>query len=380
MSKRKSESGSGLFSVEVDRGALVRAVMAVKGIAPARGLPITSHLLLRAGEGGLEVQATDLSVYAQFRIPAEVHTPGAITLDAQRLLGFVRELPAGSVKIEGLENAHARISAGRSVAKLSGLPSSDWPQFIDEEPLVTLALPGAALGEMIDRVIFSTAIDEIRPTLSGVLWETDDTRLSLVGTDGHRLAVYRADTPATAQRAIVPRDGMRLLRRMLDDEDIGISFGRSLVTFRADAWSLSARLIDGEFPTYSAVIPQSSTVTVEVDRSEIAAAVRRVSVVTSDRAKGIALTVGEWGITLSASSADYGEASERVECDAPAGAEHGTVAFNAAYLLQALESLEGCDRVRLALGGDAAPALMTVAQGPQKTMDGWMHVLMPMRL
>lgn len=373
--KKPADESAGLMAT-CKRSDLLRAVATLRQIPGAKSYPITANLLIHSSGGGLAVEATNMDVFGLVGIPGTVETEGAVTVDAKRLGEFVKELPDGDVSIVSHENSFVEVRSGRSRAKLAGMPAADFPVSLAHDgDECRCTIDGDSLGDMIDRAIFAVATDDTRPAIGGVLLEMRKSSLGIAGTDGHRLSHEVVDVECTADRdAIVPASALRIMRRALSAEAVLVSVSGSIVWFSCGDWMIGARLVDGQYPDYSQVVPKASQTVIDVSRDDLLACVRRVSVVTSERARGILFRVAGASVELLAKSADYGEATESVACAVVSGAE-AEAGFNARYVLEALDSVPGATTVRLGIGSDHSPAVISVPE-----VDGWQHVLMPMRL
>lgn len=377
VAKKKAEVTESRLDVACKRTDLVRAVATLRQISGARTYPITSHLLLRSSDGGLTVEASNLEIFGTVSIFGQVGVEGGVTVDAKRLGEFVRELPDDSVHIVGQPNDSVEIRSGRSRAKLTGMSAGDFPVSLPPDGSeCRCTLDGDSLGDMIDRTIFAAATDDVRPMLAGVLLEMHRDRLGMAATDGHRLSHEEAWVECSAERkAVVPATALRVVRRALGSENVTVAVSGSVVWFSCADWMIGSRLIEGDYPDYAQVIPKDGDATVvEVARDELLSCVRRVSVVASDRSRGMRFRVADGAVELEAQSADYGEATEYVACEVVSGSQ-AEAGFNAAYLAQALEAVAGAERVRIRLGSDQSPAVISVPD-----LDGWLHVVMPMRI
>jgi DNA polymerase-3 subunit beta len=359
------------------RSNLLRAVSMLRQISATKSVPITSNVLLRSVEDGLAVEATNLDVFGLVTIPGESRSAGAVTVDAKRLGEFVRELPDGDVSIVGQANDFVEVRSGKSRARMVGITADDFPVMVGADASeVRVVIDGDSLGDMIDRALFAVATDDVRPSLAGVKFEFRKDKFGLAGTDGHRLSHETVDAECSGEKdAVVPAAGLRVVRRALGSENVTVAISESVAWFSSADWMIGARLIEGDYPDYSQVIPTGPSTVLDVPREDLIASIRRVSVVTSDRARGIKLRLADGALHLLAQSADYGEATESVACEVVSGAK-AEVGFNASYLLQAVEAVSGAESVRLAVGHDEKqPAVISVPE-----LDGWLHVLMPLRM
>ncbi|HEY8516633.1 MAG TPA: DNA polymerase III subunit beta [Candidatus Binatia bacterium] len=364
----------------IDRSEFLQGLSPTQGVVERRNtLPILANVLLEA-KNGLTIAATDLEVHIRRRCNAKVKTAGAATVGARKLLELVRELKPGEITVRALENQFIEVVSGRSRVKLVGLPAADFPAFpqSDAKAKPTFSIPSETLAQMIDRTLFAVSTDETRPHLGGVYMTANDATLRFVGTDGHRLALVDQpvkDVKPLEKGIILPRKGLAELRRLLDDGDGVVSATVTANGLRVQQGDveLVMRLVDGEFPNYEQVIPKTMRSKIVVDKTELLSALRRVSVVASDRARGVKLHIGEGQLTISASSPDFGEASEEIEV-AYSG-EPLSVGFNSRYLTDVLAVLPDEQRVELALIDDASPGIVRSEED-----DSYSYVVMPMRL
>ena len=378
VAKKKQAAEAAGLAVTAKRSDLLRALTTLRQISGgAKAYPITANVMLHStSDDSLTVEATNLDVFGVVVIPGRLEAAGAVTVDAKRLGEFVRELPEGDLSIVGHENSFVELRSGKSRAKLAGMPASDFPVSMAQDGNeCRFTIDGDSLGDMIDRAIFAVATDDVRPTLSGLLFEMKPSSLGIAGTDGHRLSHEVVDLECSGERtAIVPAAALRIVRRALASENVTVSVSGAVAWFSCADWMIGARLVDGEFPNYDQVIPKDTATVIDVSRDDLLASIRRVSVVLSDRARGIRFRVAGGSVELLGQSADFGEATESVACEVVSGSE-AEAGFNARYVMEALESVSGASSVRIGIGSDHSPAAISVPD-----LDGWLHVVMPMRL
>jgi DNA polymerase-3 subunit beta len=364
----------------IDRAEFLQSLSPTQGVVERRNtLPILANVLLEA-KSDLTVAATDLEVHIRRRSNAKVKSPGAATVGARKLHELVRELKPGEITVRSLENQFVEVVSGRSRVKLVGLPATDFPAFPHGEPgsKPTFTVPAETLAQMIDRTLFAVSTDETRAHLGGVYLTSTDDALRFVGTDGHRLALVDQpvkDARASEKGIILPRKGLAELRRLLDgvEGNIEATVTPNALRVQQGDVELVMRLIDGEFPNYEQVIPKATKSKIVVEKNELLSALRRVSVVASDRARGVKLHIAEGQLTISASSPDFGEASEEIEI--AYGGESLSVGFNSRYLTDVLAVLPEETRVEIALIDDASPGVIRAEDD-----ESYNYVVMPMRL
>lgn len=365
----------------VDRSEFLEGLGLTQGVVERRNtLPILANALLDASGKDLSIAATDLEVHVKRRIGAKVRKPGAATVGARKFYEFIRELKPGEVTVRLLDNHFVEVVSGRSRVKLVGLPANDFPAFPEAEAKGSprFHLPAETLARMIDCTLFAVSTDEVRPHLGGVLMAAGPDSLRLVGTDGHRLALFDqplAGGPAEPKSVILPRKGLVELRKLLDgaEGDVRLTIGSNVVRADHGDVELVMRLIDGEFPNYDQVIPKQSKHLIAVDKAEILSALRRVSVVASDRARGVKFQVTQGQLQVAANSPDFGEASEEIEIEY--SGEDLLVGFNSRYLLDVLAVLPEGQKVEIGLSDEASPGVIRGSED-----ENYRYVVMPMRL
>lgn len=366
----------------IDRSELLESLSLTQGVVERRNaLPILANVLLDAhDEHALGIIATDLDVHIRRSCKAQVRSPGAATVGARKLYEFVRELRPGEVTLRLLENHFIEVSSGRSRVRLVGLPATDFPAFPRRADLeaTTVSIPAEQLARLIDLTLFAVSTDETRANLGGVYLCGGEGAIRFVGTDGHRLAL--AEQPLKASwpsgtGLILPRKGLSELRKILDGAEgsARLIAGANAVRAEHDGVEIVMRLIDGEFPNYEQVIPKSTRFQVMVDKGELLSALKRVSVVASDRARGVKLSVSKDQLVVSASSPDHGDASEEIEI--PYAGDELTVGFNSRYLTDVLGVLSDGITVEIGLSDDVSPGVIR-----QQDDETYSYVVMPMRL
>jgi len=364
------------MDVQVDRDALLRGLQRVQNIVePRQTMPILANVLLEAGQDALRVTATDLEVAARVSLPARVAGAGAITLAARKLGEIVRELPSAPLALRLQDNAWVALRCAGAAYKLVGLPPDDFPPVEIPDAAPWLRLDGGVLGDMLGQTAFAMSHDESRYALNGILVALTGTELRLVATDGHRLALAVAPLRAEASpvSGIVPRKAVQeIIRTVSPGEDVEVAIAGSQFMLRMPNFALLARLIEGTFPSYEAVVPRAHPRRLVLGRAGLAAAIRRVSVLAEERTRPVKLTLAPGTLRLSAYHPDFGEAEESLEVD-HAG-EELVIGFNSRYLLDALEARDS-ELVVVELKDALSPGVIKSVED-----EGSLCVIMPMRL
>ena len=364
------------MEVQLERDAFSKGLQMVQNIVePRQTLPILANVLLETEGDALRVTATDLAVGARVSVPAKVASPGAITLSARKLAEIVKELPVAPLSLKVQENAWVVLRCGGVSYKLVGLAAEDFPAVVPTASPAWVALDGKALKEMLGRTAFAMSHDESRYALNGVLLSVQPGRLRVVATDGHRLALASRALPNGAGSAtgIVPRKAVQEVMRVLGaGEEVQVALVENQFILRMPNFLLVARLIEGQFPNYEQVVPKGHPCRLAVSRSALAAALRRVSVLSEERTKPVKLLLSQGSLKLSASNPELGEAEESLAVDY--AGEEVAIGFNSRYVLDALGAIE-TDEVVAELKDGLSPGIIRSLEGEE-----YFCVIMPMRI
>lgn len=369
---------------KIGRDELNRALARIQGIVERRSTnPILGNALLRVGEGNLRILATDTEVSFVGDQPAEVVEPGEITLGARYLYEITRSLPGDRLTLSmeggGLE---VRITAGKSLFTLRGLSAADFPPVVEAVPGQGFHITGAGLKDLIENTLFAISQDDTRTGLNGacvqrVQGRSGDPCVRFVATDGHRLSL--CDRPFQGEFAppgglLLPKKGLTELRKLCDETDavFEVLFSDRDAVFRRGSLTFSMRLLEGEFPDYPQVIPESWQRRVVVHRPSLAEALRRVNIMSAERSSIVALHVEDGVLRLHSRNSEHGSAADEIE--AQVEGEPLDVGFNARYFLDVLAVMTD-DMVVLELGDTLSPCLIK----PHSVEDR-LFVVMPMRL
>jgi len=346
-------------------------------------MPILANVKITASEKTLEVAATDLEVSLVGETDAKVIEQGTITVDAKVLYDIVRELPSEDITLNVSKNQRLEISCGSAHFKINGTASEEFPTIAGIKLDKPISVEAGKFFQMFDKTSFAVSTDETRYNINGVLAECiqgplgpNKPVLRFVATDGHRLAMI--DRPAEGfnveSSVIIPRKGINEIKKVLEGNDgaAKVSVNDGFFTVQSSRVTLGVRLVDGQFPDYKQVVPDESSTTLKVSRSELLSAVKRVSLVTTDKTKAVKCKVSNKTIVISSSSPEYGEASESV--DVQQDGEDVTIGFSARYLLDILGAMDSSDEVVIKLKGDLGPGLF---RGGEDEL--YNCIVMPMR-
>jgi len=364
------------MEVILDRDAFLKGLQMVQNIVePRQTLPILANVLLETEEGSVRLTATDLEVGARVSIPARVMGKGAITVGARKLAEIVKELPAAAVALKVSENAGVSLRCAGVTYKLVGMPPDDFPPVVPASPSAWLTLEAKVLRDMLSQTSFAISHDETRYALNGVLFSISGNEMRLVATDGHRLALsFRTlgemGRPITG---IVPRKAIAEIMRVLGaGEEVQLGITENQFVLQMPNFVMTARLIEGQFPNYEAVIPKGHPGKLLIARGALTAALRRVSVMAEERNKPVKLVLAPAALRLSAASQDLGEAEETLDVDY--AGEEVTIGFNSRYVLDAIGPVEN-EQVVLEFKDSLSPGVVRSA-----SEEGYCCVIMPMRI
>jgi DNA polymerase III subunit beta len=361
-----------------ERDVLADAVgTAYRAVASRTGaLPVLSGLLVRVEPGQVEVVGSDLELTIRVRVPASVEGTGSAVLVARLLQELMGRLAAGAVEVE-IGDDQAKIEAGRFRSELRTLAAADFPRLPEPEGQGVKVVAGP-LAQGLRQVVPAASKDDARPILTGVLIAATGGGVRLVATDSYRLAVRDlagVSLLTEGRSVLVGAKGLGELQRLLPAEgDVEVFLGEREVTFRLGDTSLTARLVEGEFPNYQQLVPSGYPNRLTVERDALADAVNRVRLVAGQNrdSSPIRLAMSSTGLDLSATAQDVGQSYEPVEAKYE-GSEL-TVAFNSQFLLDGLEAA-GSAEIVIETIDPLKPAVLRGSDGPE-----FLYLLMPVRI
>jgi DNA polymerase-3 subunit beta len=367
------------MDIRIDKNHLLRGLYLAHGIADRKStMPILANVLLRSeGKDKIICAATDLNVAVVATLPAKVEKEGGLTVAARQLYEIAKGLSTDEVHLKRNEQNWAEIKAGRAEFKVVGMSDREYPKLPAVAEATTYKVDSGTLRDMITKTIFSVSQDETRQHLAGVLFESDGTTARMVSTDGHRLSkVGRAlpGGPALPAGVIIPRKGITEIRRALEGRETPCEIGvhQGYFVLKVEDTALSVKLGDGQFPPYDQVIPKDNEKVITVGRDLLLEAMRRVSIMASDKTYGIRLALDKGKLSIEADNPDLGNAREKLDVDYKGGPL--AVGFNARYFIELLGEV-GSPEVKLELAGELDPAVVRPGDGTD-----YLGVVMPMRL
>lgn len=350
----------------------------VQGISERRAtMPVLSHVLINVNKNRIEISATDLETTMSTWLPAEVSKSGSLAVPARKLYEIVKELESGDLEVEEIGNHWIEIRSSSAVFKIAGLPSDDFPIIPELHSDHLFSIESALLEEMIAKTIFAVSPDELRRNLAGIFFEEAGSKsLRLVSTDGHRLSLVERglDSRVKFEKGfVVPKKGVAELRKVLKLSDkVRIGVGDNFFMAEGEDIVLMARLIDAEFPDYRQVTPEVTKATLTLKKDEFLGALKRVSILSSEKTRSVKFIINSKGMTLISVSPEVGEAKEAVPLEY--SGEPMELGFNSRYLMDVLEVIAE-ERVQIGLIDELSPAVLR-PEGDEV----YLSVIMPMRV
>ena len=372
-----------MIVLKTEQEKVLRALQAVAGIVERRHtLPVLANVLIRKTGSSIELTTSDLEI--QVRTTADLGgdiDTFATTVGARKLIDILRSMPTDQVVTLTANQNKLTLQGGKSRFTLQTLPSDDFPlvqEAADFGP--AFSVPQKVLKGLINQVHFAMAVHDIRYYLNGILFVAEGTSLTLVATDGHRLALAQAnlDVEIPKQEVILPRKTVLELQRLLKDEKEGdegmieMRFAGNQARFSFSGMEFVTKLVEGKFPDYNRVIPKNHKNIVTLGRVPFLASLQRAAILTSEKFKGVRVNIEPGTLRIASSNAEQEEAKEELEIDY--GGDTIEIGFNVTYLIDALTNMN-VEMITMELQDTNSSALITVPE-----QAGFKYVVMPMRI
>jgi len=371
------------MEITVSKFEFLRELTATQGVVERKTtIPILSNYLFEAAGDKLSLTATDLDLSLRTACNAKVKKEGACTIPARKLYDYVKLLPDADITIKLLENHWVSIRCGRSNTKMVGMARSNFPTLPVFPTAGVVKIPAQVLRAMIAKTGFAIAHEESRYTLNGALMMLKAESITMVATDGHRLAhIERAgekfEGVSGEMKTLVPKKAMDELKSLLDATDaetIDFAKDESTLFFRVGARLLTSRQLTGQFPNYEAVLPKDNNKSVAIPGEELGAAIARVAQFADERSRAVRLKLDKGELKLSASSTETGESEDSIEIDYTG--DPMTIGFNAQYLTDFIKAI-GSGEVKLELKDAQSAGQFRPAEGDDYK---YRYIVMPMRI
>ena len=359
---------------------LLKELEVMQGIVEKKStIPILSNIVIDAQKDHLELLATDLEVGIRTTCEAKVTKPGSVALSARRLYDIVRYLPDAEVRLKSEESSWTQITCQKARFRIVGLSRDDFPAMPEFDFAKGIPIERPLFIDMISKVLFAITTDETRYQINGTLMILSKKSLTMVSTDGHRLAYVsgRLEKGASEERieVIIPRKTVQEISRIGDGES-EILFGQkdNHVFFKAGKTVMSSTIVPGKFPDFEKVIPEGNDKMLKFDGAAFAEVVRRVALLSSERSRAVKIALQKGSVEISSNNPEVGEAAESVDVDYTGGPLE--VGFNAKYILDFLQAM-GPGTFILALKDEGTQGLLRPVG--QEGRD-YRYVVMPMRI
>jgi DNA polymerase-3 subunit beta len=371
------------FEITISKFELLRELTATQGVVERKTtIPILSNYLFEASADKLSLTATDLDLSLRTVCNAKVKREGSCTIPARKLYDYVKLLPDADITIKLLENHWVSIRCGRSNTKMVGMAKSNFPSLPVFPTAGVVKIPAQVLRAMIAKTGFAIANEESRYTLNGALMVLKPESITMVATDGHRLAHIerggeKFEGISGEMKTLIPKKAMDELKSLVDSTDVEtIEFAKdeSTLFFRIGPRLLTSRQLTGQFPNFEAVLPKDNNKLVSLNADDLSAAIQRVAQFSDERSRAVRLRLEPGELKLSASSTETGESEDSVET--PFQGDGLSIGFNAQYLLDFLKAV-GTGDVSLELkDSQSAGQLRPLGSEDYK----YRYIVMPMRI
>jgi DNA polymerase III subunit beta len=368
------------MNLTIAKEQLLNGLQAVQNVVGTRTtLPILSNVLLRAEGDRLEFTATDLDVTVSCSVEAKVQKGGASTVPVKKLFGIARELSGGEIELEVDDRNVCSVRSGSSFYKIHGLGADEFPPLPKFKEDKKVVLPQATIKSMMRKTSFAISTDEARYVLNGIFISLKDHKMTMVATDGRRLALVDEEVDISEKSQgefIIPAKAVNELNRLLQEKgEVELKFSENQAAFtlkdeKGSGVLIITKLIEGNYPNYRQVIPGETKERVPVPREEFLHALKRAEIMTSEKANSVKLTFGKNNLAITANAPEVGEARESIAVNYKG--KEMAIAFNPKYLIDPLNALPN-DEIFIELIDELSPGVVKI-NGP------FLYVVMPMRL
>ncbi|MSU64214.1 MAG: DNA polymerase III subunit beta [Pedosphaera sp.] len=368
------------MKLTISKDEIINGLQAVQNIVSTRTtLPILANVLLRAESGRLDLTATDLDVTISSGARAEVQRPGAVTVPVKKIFGIIRELAGSELELEVDEKNACSIRSGPSYYKVNGLPAEEFPPMPQFAEKKRISIDQEKLKAMLRKTGFAISTDETRFVLNGIYMSLKEQKITMVATDGRRLALVEEDVELTEESQgefIVPTKAINELSRLLQTKGTTeVKFTDNQVAFTLKSEGgldvlIMTKLVEGNYPNYRQVIPGEAKERVTIVREELLQALRRAEIMTSEKSNSVKLSFTKNNLAITANTPDVGEGKETLAINYKG--RDMAIAFNPTYLMDPLKAVDN-DEIFIELIDELSPGVVKI-NGP------FLYVLMPMRM
>ncbi|MCK9274387.1 MAG: DNA polymerase III subunit beta [Syntrophales bacterium] len=365
----------------VNRKVFQEAVQKTLGIVDRKAtISVLNNILIKTQNNSIRVVANDREIGMLADYDAQVTKQGEITVAARKLYEMLKEMEDDTICFISNENNWVSIVGAKVQYRIPGLGSDDFPEVREDDDVRYFDLPCKIAREMIEKTFFAASNDDMRPGLNGVYLKKEGSKIEMVATDGHRLAMSTKEignserSEVNVEGIIIPKKGINEIRRLVDDELNSIQFGitKGVCIAKKAAIMLRVSLIDSVYPEYGKVIPKAGGTKIMVDRSKMLHSLRRMSVMSSEMFSGVKIHLSEGKMTLNSINPEIGEAND--EIDVFYEGEPMNIGYNVRYLIDAIEVLDE-ELISFELRSNEGPGVIRSAEN-----DTYLCVVMPIKL
>jgi DNA polymerase III subunit beta len=347
-------------------------------------MPILNNVLIRTENNKITIVATDREIGLVADYDAEILDKGDVTVSARKLYEMIREIGGDTIQFEANESHRVTVTSQKIIYKIPGLPADDFPSVADDRSELNFyKIKGELFERLIRKTSFAMSADEMRKNLNGVFFETVDdggkNKLRMIATDGHRLAMANVDTEGIPflqleKGIIIPRKGLGEIRRLIENatEEISVGMRQGMCVIRTDSTMLRVSLVDADYPDYKRVIPTEKGVLVQFDKDAILHALKRMSVISSERYSGVIIKLENGRMVLESANPDVGEAKDEIEVDYHD--KEFSVGYNVKYLIDAIDVIDE-KTVIFEIGAGMKPGVIRPAEN-----DDYLCIVMPLKI
>ena len=372
---------------KISQEEFVKGLSRTQSVVEKKGtMPILLNVLIEAQESSIFITATDLEIGIRGKYPAEILTSGKTTLSAKKIYEVIKELPENHVSLRVKENHWVEIKSGKSTFNIMGISADSFPSLPTYEEEGFMEVETEIFKEMVEKTIFAVSADESRYNLTGVFFirkEKDSPKeFRMVATDGYRLSLIDRslgeEMKGLENGIILPKKGLVEMNKILEEagkegvKKIGISLKGNNFILKKDPVILIMRLLDAEFPDYRQVIPSASKRQIKMKRNEIQDSLRRVSILSSEKTRGVKFQFNDDFLELSSYNPEFGEAKEELSVEYKG--ENLVVGFNSRFVMEVLNNLRS-EEVVFEIEDNVSPAIIRPSDDERHTC-----VIMPMRI
>jgi len=362
------------MKIKLEKDQMVAGIQIVQNIVSSKAtLPILSNMLLETRSNKMNLNTTDLDIGISCEIPVETLEEGAITIPAKRFSDIVRELPAGEITITTKKNNQVDIEGNKCRFKLVGLPKEEFPKFPDFKDKEVIKIGQSIFKEMIRLTSFSVSHEESRYVLNGILLEISGDTIRMVATDGRRLAKIERKLETAIKKdvgVIIPLKAIQeIFRNLTDEGNISFITGTNQVLFDVNGTLIASRIIEGEFPNYSQVIPKPVTPKIKIVTADFLSAIRRANLLSTPDFQAIKFEVFTDKLVISKTTPDVGESREEIAAEY--GGKEMIIGFNPQYLIDMLKNISA-EKIELELSGPDKAGVIRIGD--------YLYLVLPMRI